>query len=143
MKKKTLLVNYELDGLYLIGITCVIKEYKLAWLINRGLGIGLSKQADLRLEFVKGQDITLSNFLFETEHSKLWLLRNEALGGETPGRQYLVPELAYLDFLVLINDFGQIHELEVIKSGLRAIRAIQFLQEIDINQLKSKDNLIF
>lgn len=142
MKKNKLVVSYTYD-FDLIGITSSVKEYKLAWAINNVLGIRMVKADDLLLEFKDNQNIVISNFIFETEHSIFRLFKNKSFG-KGPGLQgHLLPELKKFDFIILINGFEDTCSINDFIASLRTLNEVEFLQLIDVMGLKSKENLIF
>lgn len=142
MKKNKLIVEYEYD-FHLLGVISPGKEYKLAWLINEVLGIRLIKAKDLVLEFLNNKNIIISNYLFKTEHSIFRLIRNKSYGRNNEGQSYLLPELKDFDYLIIFKGFEDTYNTSEIIDKLKLIKEIQYLQKIEINALKSKENLIF
>ena len=53
MKKKKLVVDYEID-FDLFGLISTVKDYKLAWLLNKHLSIHLTREEDLSITFASG-----------------------------------------------------------------------------------------
>ncbi|WP_370539754.1 IPExxxVDY family protein [Algoriphagus sp. Y33] len=51
MKKAKLLIEHTYD-FELLGLVSPVKDYKMAWLINRELDLNLIKYDDLLLEFM-------------------------------------------------------------------------------------------
>lgn len=142
MKKNKLIVSYEYE-FELFGITTPVKEYKLAWAINNSLGIRLIKAEDLLITFKDDKNIIISNFIFETEHSIFRLFKNKSLDKSATTQGYLLPELRNFDFVVLINGFEDTYTIDEFAQTLRNLKEIEYLQKIAVNDLKSKDNLIF
>src|SRR5690554_973236 len=91
MKKSTLQIThqYEFD---LLGLVAPLKDYKMAWLINKCLGINLVKAADFRMEFLKQPELILSQYILKKEHGYVQLLRNRSYS-DTGFVGYLIPEL--------------------------------------------------
>ena len=140
--KKKLVVDYEFDfGLY--GLITSVKGYKLAWLINQKTGIHLVKQEDSVLEFISSEKLFVSNYLYSTEHSMIRLVKNKAHTDIPDNQLFLIPELNRFDYLIIFN--GTIHdgtENQLIDE-LKEIPDIQYISLLDINRIKSRDNLIF
>lgn len=141
MKKTKLLIDYDF-GFILIGITTTSKDYKLAWILNKRLQFNLSKQEDLHLPFEKGQDLTLSHYLFTTDFIQVHLVKNKSVS-DVATTAFLVPELNHFDYFLKIEEEGEQIQLSELLQTLRSVEYIQLVQQVDINKLKSKENLIF
>ncbi|WP_375583701.1 IPExxxVDY family protein [Cyclobacterium xiamenense] len=140
MKKSKLHVENSFD-FDLLGLIAPLKDYKMAWLINQSLGINLKKTADYQMEFLRQPDLIISQFILEKEHGYIQLLRNKSypVGGHA---RYLVPELRSMDYFLLCQDFTFEVDLNMYIDGLSGVRGIQSIVKIDINKLKSKENLL-
>ncbi len=141
-KKTKLFVPYEYE-FELMGVSTTVKEYKLAWAINNLLNIRLVKEKDLEIAFKNDTFVVISNFVFETENSIFRLLRNRSFNQSAGSQGFLVPELKDFDYIILISGFEDTFSIEELGKKLRDLSEIDYLQRIDINQLKSKENLIF
>lgn len=141
-KKTRLFVPYEYE-FDLIGVSTTVKEYKLAWAINNVLGIRLVKDKDVEMDFKNDTFVVISNFIYETENSVFRLLRNRSFDQGAGSQSFLVPELKDFDYMVLISGFEDTFSIEEVTHQLKALPEIEFLQRINISQLKSKENLIF
>ena len=141
MKKQKLLVDFEFD-FDVYGIVSTYKDYKLVWNINKNLHVSLRKEQDMTLNFVDNQ-LILSHYRYTTEGSELQLLRNkshEQSGGES---LYMIPEMPQIDFFILVQ--GEISGFDntEIKKRLKKTPGVEFVMEVDIESLKSKENFIF
>ena len=141
MKKNTLDASYNFD-FDLIGIISTVKEYKLAWLINKKLAIRLVKHDDMEIEFLKQKSLVVSNFLYETETSQARLLKNKSMDFSGQAN-YLLPELHKFDFLFTIHGFEDTFDRREVVGALKEIPQVQFAQILPMDRLKSKENLIF
>ena len=126
--------DFEESIFTLIAIHCTIEDYRLAYLINKNLGINLVRQKN-DLDFSNGKS-TYSIYEWEDEKQRLsW---------------YLVSNICKT------NDVHQVktgllfqNNQSVTKKEKHIINTIQNIPQIitaytiDQNQLKSKDNLIF
>ena len=139
MKKNKLSIEYDYD-FDLVGIITPIKEYKLAWLLNTSFGIELEKQADIEINFLKNK-ICISNYLCESENSQFRLLKNK--GVTSKQNIYLLPELSQFDFLIMVQDEGGTFEAKNLTNKLKLVDAIRYVANIDLEQLKNKENLLF
>lgn len=142
MKKSRLVANFSFDFSLLAAVS-QLKEYKLAWLINRTLRLELAKCDDVTFEFLGKGNLSISNFLFQTEHSSLRLLKNRSYTEGALGHSFLIPELKKFDYLIMIQGFEDSFTLSQIMERLREMEGLQFLKQIDVQSLKSKENLIF
>jgi hypothetical protein len=142
MKKKKLEAELSFE-FSLIALISELKEYKLAWHLNTALDIQLVKKTDIELEFLKGQNLLISNYFFETEHSYIRLLKNKSIVvfGESPA--YLLPELNRFDYLILVCGYEDTLTMTELKSKISEIPKVQYVQVLGVENLKSKENLIF
>lgn len=138
---KKLIVEYDYD-FYLIGIVSPVREYKLAWLINRALGIRFVKEQDLVINFINN-NLIISNFKSGTEHRTYRLLKNQSVVEPVGKPYYLLPELKNFDFLVMISDESDTISVEDILEKLRQIPEVYYVVQTDLSHLDSRENLIF
>jgi hypothetical protein len=142
----------------LIGLHCRLEDYRLAYLLNRYLGITLSRKAS-DLDYENGQ---VSYSIYEWEDDKqliTWsLVSNICKTEELQQRDYkslfdtqekiiktfhLLPEHKTVNFFLKIeSEFSFSKEKYILDSILR-IPQIATAYSIDSSQLKSKDHLIF
>jgi len=142
MSKNKLKVEFSYDFI-LFGIISTLKEYKLAWEINKALDISLAKETDIEIEFFNKNDLVISNYIFETENSEFRLLKNKALSAASNTSQFLLPELHSFDYIILVNGFEDTYSRTKLKEKLQSIPGIQYLKIFNPDELKSKENLIF
>lgn len=138
---KKLIIEYDFD-FYLIGIVSPVREYKLAWLINKTLGIRLVKEPDLVINFINN-NLIISNFKSGTEQRMHRLLKNQSVGEPSGKPYYLLPELKNFDFLLMISDESNTIVMDNILEKIRQVPEIYYVMETDLSQLDSKENLIF
>jgi hypothetical protein len=141
MKKSKLIANVDFD-FSLLAIASQLKEYKLAWTINQGLGIRLVKQPDEIFHFLGNEKLCISNYLYQTEHSKLRLVHNRSKE-ESAANQFLIPELKQFDYLMLVEGFEGSMEIQEVREIIKTIDGVQMINLIEIDQLRSRENLIF
>lgn len=142
MKKNKLDLTYEFD-FELAGIVCNKKEYKLAWHINDGLGINLTKQPDIRIEFSNQPAILISNFKHETAFLNISLLQNRLIssGGNKP--QFLIPELRQFDYLLKLKDETGEGSVANVCTTIREFPLVEYVTQLNFDSLKSKENLLY
>ena len=141
MKKNKLIANVDFD-FSLLAISSLMKEYKLAWKLNQQLGIHLIKQPDEIFHFLGDDKLCISFYHYQTEHSSIRLIFNRSRE-DTLKRQHLVPELKQFDYLMLVDGFEDSLEVHDVRELIRQIEGIQMVNLVDVDQLKSRDNLIF
>jgi hypothetical protein len=140
MKKNKLIASFDFD-FSLLAIASQLKEYKLAWIINQELGINLVKQQDEIFHFLGDEKLCISNYFYQTEHSSIRLIMNRSR--DESSMQPLIPELKQFDFLMLIEGFEDTLVIQEVRDTLKNIDGIQLINQIIVDQLKSRDNLIF
>ena len=142
MKKNKLIASFDFD-FSLLAIASQLKEYKLAWLINQELGVNLVKQPDEIFDFLGDNQICISNYLYRTENSRIRLIFNRSREGSSSNFQYLIPELKQFDYLFLIQGFDDTWLISEVRDLLRNIGGVQMVNQIGVDHLKSRENLIF
>ena len=140
MRKNKLVINYNYD-FELSGIITPLKGYKLAWEINRKLGVNLVRQPDLAVGFKNNEEKFFSFYAYETRINRLKLFKNKPVDYEK-GKYFLVPEFPRFDFILLTRSSDDDFNNQVIAS-LKEISSIELLSSIPTSTLKSKVNFIF
>jgi len=147
------------DTLYtLIAIHCSLEDYRLAYLINKHLGITLSRKAS-DIDYNNGQ---VSYSIFEWEdHKQLvtWsLVSNICKTKELQQIDYkslfdnqekitkifqLLPEHKTVNYFLKIDSEFSFSKEKYILDSILKIPQIATAYSLDSSELKSKDNLIF
>lgn len=140
MKKTRLLIEHQYD-FDLLGLVAPVKDYKMAWLLNHSLGIRLIKSDDFELEFVNQPLLKISQYMDQKEHGYTQLLKNRSFAGGV-NAMYLVPELRFMDYFLLVQDHTFELNINAYIEQLSQVRYIQNVVKLDVNKLKSKDNLL-
>lgn len=140
MARLTLDIEYDYDFV-LIGISCHLKDYRLCWTINsRGMGIDFTKTADIEIHGKNQEEASrFSQFIYDNEDINL----NFNLISNRGSRGYLIPEQKQADYLLMVTgNFTDSQTRELLKD-LKEIDFILTAFTIDVNKLKSKQNLLF
>lgn len=137
-----LVVDYDYDFI-LIGLISALKGHKLAWCVNHELKIDLKKEDDLVLDFLHEGQLVIIHYIFETEYSNFRLIKNKSCEFANIASPYLIPELKEYDYFIQIKDESGICNAAEILGALKNIGGIEYIKEIETENLKSKDNLIF
>ena len=142
------------DDYLLIGIHSTEEDYRLAYLINKYLKTKFIKYKH-SLDF-KDSNVEFPLFEYKNEKTYLnyYLINNKCLhvvneqyntglfGGNYSTTSYLLPEKKKVDFLLKIEGSTQEFILEIVEK-LNKINQIITSYQIEIDTLKSKNNLIF
>ncbi|HKX86035.1 MAG TPA: IPExxxVDY family protein [Flavobacterium sp.] len=146
-------VDYDL-----IAIHTTLEDYRLAFKINQQLEILLSKNEDEIPIEINKQKTSFSRFTFEDEIAMMvWDLiqnkqeielpvqakSNSLFDDDVMATQVnLINELKKVDYFLKIEHDEQINTKEII-SKIKKIDSINTVYEVDVHEIKSKNNLIF
>lgn len=140
MSKSRLIVEhlYEFE---LLGFVAPVKDYKLAWIVNTSLDLKMAKTEDYELEFINGTRLCVSQYKCEKENGFIQLLKNKSFVPDTHSL-YLIPELKIFDYFLLIQDFTSEVDINDYIERLSSNSLIQNVVKLDIDKIKSKENLL-
>ncbi|GEM56991.1 hypothetical protein FC1_02290 [Flavobacterium columnare NBRC 100251 = ATCC 23463] len=146
-------VDYDL-----LAIHTTLEDYRLAYKINQNLGILLSKNNNEIPVEINKQLATFSRFTYEDDEAMMtWDLIQNKQEIEFPSSNIgnslfqensittqvnLVTDLKKVDFVLKIEHDEQIELREIIYK-LNKIDLISTVYEVNPNEIKSKNNLIF
>lgn len=136
--KKTILFDEGEETFFnfmLFGISCHLKDYRLAWGINLAFDIALEK---------KEPSLTAKDGKNESSHSRFSFISdfgNQFDLVKNRTTTYFAKELPHADFFLKISA-DELNSSEV-KEKLKSTKGVLAAFEIDINELKSKNNFIF
>lgn len=146
-------VDYEL-----VAIHTSLEDHRLAYLMNRVLGIRLEKcWKDVSLRGKQGDSI-FARFIYEDPESEtVWnLLQNKSLATDNPGERgslfdssdfsstaFLLPEFKKTDYILKVENTPSFFAPEIVTENLMGIKHVSTAYKIDHHRLKSKNNLIF
>lgn len=154
-----LVVDDFYDASYsLLAVHCRLEDYRLAYLLNKHLDLNLKRlPQDLDYKYFAA---TYSIYEWiDTEYFTSWHLISNvchkeedslqssgslfASAGKVYKKYHLLPELKNVDFLIKISvDDHYFNEKQALEK-LQAIPQIITTYTVDVDQIKSKDNLIF
>ena len=142
MKDNIFKSSYEIDY-NLIGIVSNLKEYKLAWVLNKIFSFDLQKVKNLKIKKQKRNFFEISNFLYQSDDYDIRLIKNKILRGTDIDEElYLIKNLSRFDYLFQIYDYRKKFNFNIIISKLNSESSIQFANFVDINFVKEKDLLL-
>ena len=139
MAKFVLEEEFEFD-FKLLGISSHVRDYRLCWTVNKSLGLDLVKLDEEIIIRVNntGDPMTFSIYYYmdnETE-DEFELICNRHEHG------YLIPELKSADYFLKISEYYSDSIDELIQK-LHETNLINMAFEIDVNTLRSKQNLLY
>jgi hypothetical protein len=139
-------MKYSLDDeveydFKLIGISCHEKDYRLCWGINSVMEFTLERtEKELQTFPSKKNPQVSTHTLFsafdEDSENEFHLIVNRTSMG------YLIPEKPQADYLFLIKEDGGL-DINDLLQRLRSISFVLTTFMIEVETLKSKDNLLF
>ena len=155
---KLILDDVEEDLFTLFAVHCTLEDYRLAYLLNKYLGIALTrKQSDL--DFKNGK---LTYSIFEWEDCKqqiIWSLVSNVCKTEDYRKgnnnslfsmqekitktNYLIPEYKTVNYFLKIDNEFNFSKEKYILNNILKIPQVATAYSIESNKLKSKDHLIF
>ncbi|TXD83761.1 IPExxxVDY family protein [Subsaximicrobium wynnwilliamsii] len=155
---KLLVDDFFDDSFLLLAVHCRLEDYRLAFLLNKYLELRLARRAqDLDYNY-----FAASYAIYEWEDSKfdtIWnLVANSCKRQENSIQSsgslfdnqnvvtkinYLVPELKKADFLIKVSNENQQLDEKKILNSIQAIPQIITAYSADLNNIRSKEHLIF
>ncbi len=134
-----LVLTFEEDyDFSLIGISCHSKDYRLCWEINKALSIDMVRTTDLEINKKdKVSTYSFYEFIDEANYLEYYLISNRGNSG------YIIPEQKTMDFFLMIKgNISDNHTKESI-AKINSLSLVLTSFNVDPNQLKSKQNLLF
>ena len=134
-----LVLTFEEDYEFsLIGISCHSKDYRLCWELNKQLSIDMVRTADLEIS----KKDTVSSFSFyefidETNYLEYYLISNRGNSG------HIIPEQKSMDFFLMIKGNISDNHTKYCIAKINSLSLVLTSFNVDPNQLKSKQNLLF
>jgi hypothetical protein len=127
----------------LLGIVSTAREHKLAWLLNRLLGISFVRRDPVAMPFSSGMVLHIGVFDFATENDAYQLLRNRALEASDAAHHFLLPELKEYDYLLRVDNLTGLLDVAGMREAIAALPEVQYCARIELEGLKSRENLLF
>ena len=148
--------DFVSDDYELIAVHSSLDDYKLAYMLNKELGVQLSKNlAYVEIAIPEGKG-AFSNYIFDDEKNDVvWTLienkttiinsnkQTTSLFEQVDITVFLLPEFKKADYLIKIENIDYGFDSESIIEKIQEIKNVTTAYAIDITNLKSKNNLIF
>lgn len=137
MSKFTLNIEEDYD-FSLIGISCHAKDYRLCHEFNRLLEVDFIRKEDLDIDSKKTiGNYALFEFIDEENFLDYYLISNRCDKG------FLIPEHKSIDYFLLLKGASNDDIVENILHKTSTLQIVLTSYQIDVETLKSKQNLIF
>ena len=137
MKKTRLVIEYDYDFI-LLGITSSARFYKLAWSVNKAMGINFIRSDDYELP-LRDETQVFGCYTHGDEEPVCWLFKNRSMDND---QHLLAPELAHFDYLLKFPSESQSFAQKEILQQLREVKCIEYIGAINIDSMKSRDNFL-
>ena len=148
--------DFVSDDYELIAIHSSLDDYKLAYMLNKELGVQLSKNLAYVEIAIHERKSAFSNYIFDDEKNDVvWTLienkttiinsnkQTTSLFEQVDITVFLLPEFKKADYLIKIENIDYGFDSESIIEKIQEIKNVTTAYTIDITNLKSKNNLIF
>lgn len=138
MTRTYLKLSLDLDFI-LIAITAPLKDYVLCHKINTRLDYNFSKIDDHEVFFnIDEPALAFSKYHFEAEPdgNVYFIVNNRNPEG------FLIPEMNKVDYFLVVHNYIDEEDLNLLLKGLNQIPDIQLAVQVDPFKLKSRENLV-
>jgi hypothetical protein len=144
----------------LIAIHSSLEDFRLAYYINQNLPINLKKEnCNIQISNKEGET-QFTRFVFEDSKDIVWNLvqnkndvfvpsqsSNQGLFAETNNKFstkiYLIPEFKKVDYFLKIEN-GEVNiDVSKITNCIKKIERVSTVYAVEVEKIKSKNNLIF
>ena len=134
--------DFEYD-FSLFGLVCSLKEYQVAYYMNKLLSIDLEKGKDDEIENKKGGKLVFSIFTAQTDSSDIRLIKNKALESYKVTKPFFLPELKEFDYFLQIH--GELHDWyeDIVTELLKKVSQIEYIKQLEVENIDLKENLIY
>lgn len=124
-KKIALKLGYE-SPFTVFSVFSTQKDYRLAWLLNQGLGFELERIGDFTHHFSETKQASFSLFQYHYQQYRMqvFLLSNKSSEGP------ILSETPVPDFLLLFWNMSDFFDLKQFQKDLRKISQVQTIIEV-------------
>lgn len=139
MAIKLQLNYYPEDDYRIIGISCHLKDYRLAYFLNQSLNFSFRKienfvtgnhQSDPELSF------SLYSFHLQENQVSFYLVANRCLLG------YLIPEQKKLDYLIIINGVIDDEKILSLIKTIKEIPSVLTAFQLNLSKIKNLQKIL-
>lgn len=142
MKKQKLTGEINFD-FQLIGITSSVKDYKIAWSINKKLNLNLHRKDDHQV-MVNNQLYEFTLYFDEPDPELfLRLFSNKPVTLEKVTDIKLIPEMPHFDYILMRQGESQSISVKSLQKLLKEVPVIEYLSVLNLEKLRYKEHFIF
>ncbi|MCD4772882.1 MAG: IPExxxVDY family protein [Bacteroidales bacterium] len=138
--KNKLKIEFDLQSEYtLIGISCQLKDYRLAFYINNDLKLNLKRMGDLFIANKQNNQENKFSFYYcfdEEFHHTYSLISNQNQNGK------LLSTVKQIDCFFIIKDHIKTEQKQHFISSIRKIKNVIGTYELDIKKIKNADLML-
>lgn len=144
----------------LIAIHSTLEDYRLAYFINQNLPINLHKENSNIQISNKDGETQFTRFIYEDSKDIAWNLvqnQNDVFVSSTNSNQglftesnnkfstkiYLIPEFKKVDYFLKIENGDVKIDVSKITNCIKKIEKVSTVYPVEVEKIKSKNNLIF
>jgi hypothetical protein len=138
-KRKLISEPAVFPDLSIVGISCQLKDYRLAYFLNRDMRLNFVKQSDLPVFFEK-EEVLIEFPLFTCYDAERRL--NSYLIGNNNGNIKLVTAYKQADYFLLSKGQTDSERSPGFNSGIRKINGVQLVFDIETNKIKNLDGIM-
>ena len=138
MARKFQLSAAQESEFQLIGIACAVRDYRIAFALNKALMLDMVKKEDFVVEGKQKGDPPAFSFYYYEDTStrvKYSLISNKS------GNGILLPEFRQADYFLFINGMILPESLENQVRNIRGIASVVMAFTVDIDKYKKLDTL--
>ncbi len=137
MSKLTFSLENEYD-FELIGISCHSRDYRICWSLNNMLKTNFKRTEDYEI-LKRNENIAFSFFEYidEANNIEYYVIANKSSEG------YLISEKQSTDYFLLLKGSITNQFVDTLAKKIKEIDVVIIAHRIDVNELKSKQNLLF
>lgn len=138
-KRKLISAPVSYKGLKILSIISPLRDYKLAYFINRDTSLNLVRKDDLPVFGEKdGKIITYPFFSFADTSQRVhyYLIGNNHTGGK------MCPDLKQADFLLFMISQYETAPSDDLFNIIKAINGVQLVQNADPDRIKNLEGLM-
>lgn len=160
--QKLVFLDLPEPELELFALKSSVEDYRIVYMMNKELRTKFSKvNEDIELNDDTGKSF-FSNFFYYDEKNRInWrLIDNRSLSHlhtqaevnhplfkesefQISTSSFFIPELKAFDYLLLIEEVDAFFELQEVLYQLQQLKCISAIHQVRVENLKSKNNLIF
>lgn len=137
MTKHKLIIDDSYDFLC-FGISCHLKDYRVAWSINNIFKYNLVRTT-IPLTDKQNNTITYSAYKWQDEDNRLNFVLLSNASDDIP----LVAAYKEFDFIMIIEGYIELFDSELFLEKLQGIEALQYVTELDPQPLEKIQYVLF